>query len=79
VRRKQLQALVSPQMIVAGGDLRSGWKRFLLLLLLVDRARDAAQLVYRTLWPEPDWLAARYGGQVSSWQHLRRVVMKGEI
>ena len=34
----------------------------LLLLLLVDRGRDAAKLIFRALlWPEREWLIARYG------------------
>jgi len=35
--------------------------RFALLLLLVDRHRDIAAIIARAVWPERDWLAARYG------------------
>ncbi len=31
------------------------------LLLLVDRKRGAVKLIYRALWPEDEWLQARYG------------------
>jgi hypothetical protein len=36
-------------------------RRFLIQLLLVDRARDAARLLGRGLFPESEWLRARYG------------------
>ncbi len=35
--------------------------RFVYQLLLIDRGRDAARLFFRALWPEREWLAARYG------------------
>lgn len=74
-RRALLRRFVTPQSVLAGRDLRHGWQRFLLLLLLVDRPRDAARLIYRTLWPEKEWLAARYGQSISRpahWLHLLR-------
>src|SRR5690606_41788758 len=77
--RHLLQASVSPQSLLAGDDHRQGLIRHLLWLLLVDRPSAAARLVYRTLWPEPQWLAARYGGAVSHWQHLWRVLRYGEV
>lgn len=79
LRRHLLQATVSPQSLLAGDDHRQGLIRHLLWLLLVDRPSAAARLVYRTLWPEPQWLAARYGGAVSHWQHLWRVLRYGEV
>jgi two-component SAPR family response regulator len=42
-------------------DLSASKWRYMFLLLLVDRGRDAAKLIFRTLWPEREWLSARYG------------------
>ncbi len=36
-------------------------RRFLVELLMVDRIRDAARLLWRGLFPESAWLRARYG------------------
>jgi hypothetical protein len=42
----------------------------------VDRKRDAVKLVYRALWPENEWLRARYGQ--SGWRtRLRHVFDAG--
>jgi hypothetical protein len=35
--------------------------RFAYLLSMTDRRRDSLRLLWRTLWPEAHWLAARYG------------------
>jgi hypothetical protein len=78
-RRQQLHRFVSPQSILAGRDLRDYRERFLFLLLLVDRLRDAGRLVGRTLWPEDEWLAARYDNEINHWQHIRRLITQGEI
>ena len=78
-RRKLIYRFVTPESVLAGQDITSGWQRFLLLLLLVDRKRDMAKLVGRTLWPEKEWLEARYGGNVGHWKHLWRVVRSGEV
>jgi hypothetical protein len=58
----------------------SGPRRFVLQLLLVDRPRDALRLIFRALWPEADWLAARYGraGVGVRWRHLLAAV-RGKI
>jgi hypothetical protein len=79
LRCRLLQAAVSPQSLLGGADHRRGLIRHLLWLLLVDRPSAAARLVYRTLWPESEWLAARYGGHVNHWQHLWRVLRYGEV
>ena len=42
-------------------DLSASKWRYVFLLLLIDRRRDALRLVWRALWPERDWLIARYG------------------
>ena len=38
-----------------------GYRRFLIQVALVDRARDAARLMLRGIFPEAGWLRARYG------------------
>jgi hypothetical protein len=79
VRRVLLQRLVSPESVLEGKDLRGKWKRYLIWLLLVDRPRDIGRLVFRTLWPEREWLTARYGDVWNRWQHLWNVVRHGEV
>jgi hypothetical protein len=78
-RMRQLERFVSPQSILAGRDLRDERERFLFLLLLVDRRRDAGRLVGRALWPEHEWLSARYGGEINRWQHIQRLIRQGEV
>jgi len=31
------------------------------LFAAIDRKRDAVKLIYRAVWPEDEWLQARYG------------------
>ena len=78
-RRRQLKRFITPQSILADKDIRDGQERYLFLLLLVDRPRDAARLMARTLWPEDEWLDARYGGGVDHWQHIRRLIIQREV
>jgi hypothetical protein len=73
-RRRQLQRFVSPESVLSGQDIRGLQERYLFLLLLVDRPWDAGKLMVRTLWPEGEWLDARYGGSVDHWQHIRRLI-----
>jgi hypothetical protein len=61
VRTKILRRYVTTRSVVAGEDMTGGPRRFLFQLLLVDRPVDAARLVARALWPERQWLRARYG------------------
>ncbi len=42
-------------------DLSASKWRYVFLLLLIDRGRDALRLIFRALWPEREWLIARYG------------------
>ncbi len=56
-----LRRFVDAQHVLEGRDMTGGPRRLAYQLLLVDRPRDAARLVVRTLWPEEAWLAARYG------------------
>ena len=79
LRRWLLDRFVSPQALLAGHDPREGRGRFLLLLLLVDRKRDAMRLIGRTLWPERIWLDARYGAPVSHTRHLWQVLRYGRV
>jgi hypothetical protein len=79
LRRRLLRKLVSAESILRGNDLRNGRSRYLLLLLLVDRPQDMVHLAWRTLWPEPEWLDARYQGQGSRWSHLWQVVRYGRV
>ncbi|MFO7683536.1 MAG: nucleotidyltransferase family protein [Chloroflexota bacterium] len=78
-RSRAIGRFVTPERVLAGHDLRSGRQRFLLLLLLVDRKRDMVKLVWRTLWPEGEWLAARYGEEVGHWGHLWRVLRNRNV
>ena len=79
LRRHLLHHYVSVASVVAGHEAKRSHSRYILLLLLVDRPRDMLKLLFRTLWPEPDWLDARYGVKVSHWQHLWNVVRYGRI
>jgi hypothetical protein len=74
-----LQRLVNPHSITAAADLRHGRWRYLLLLLLIDRPRDMLRLLYRAVWPEPEWLAARYGSDASRARHIRQMLRFGQF
>lgn len=78
-RLRLLHTLIRPATVLAGHDLRTGWQRYLLLLLLVDRPQDMARLMYRTLWPEKEWLAARYGRHISRFNHWWQIARRGEV
>ena len=56
-----IRRFVTEETVLAGKDISGGPRRFAYQLALVDRPRDAARLVGRTLWPERGWLHARYG------------------
>jgi hypothetical protein len=60
-RRRAIGRLRLEQMLIEmkpGGYRR---RRFLIQLLLIDRGRDAARMMWRGLFPEEQWLRARYG------------------
>ena len=61
LRRRLLGRFASAESLVAMRDLRTSKWRYVFLLLLIDRGRDAVRLVSRALWPEREWLVARYG------------------
>ncbi len=77
-RRAALRAFVTPRTLLSGRDLTRSARRHLFMLALVDRPRDGARLIGRTLWPEAWWIAARYGRRVSRVEHFRRLV-RGEV
>jgi hypothetical protein len=60
-QRRLLAHFVDKQIILERPDLSSGKARFAYLLSMTDRRRDSLRLLWRTLWPESAWLAARYG------------------
>jgi len=61
LRQKFIGRFANAESLVEMRNLsRSKW-RYVYLLLMVDRVRDAVRLVYRALWPEVEWLRARYG------------------
>jgi hypothetical protein len=78
-RRALLRAFVTPRSILAGRNLTNTRRRHLFMLALVDRPRDGARLVGRTLWPEPWWISARYGRPTSRAGHLWGVVKRREV
>ena len=79
LRQRLLRQFVTPESILAGHDISAGWQRFMLLLLLVDRKRDMAKLILRTLWPEPAWLQARYGENIGHIKHIWRMIRRKKI
>ena len=79
VRRAALRAFVTPRALLSGRDLTRKSRRHLFMLGLVDRPRDGACLLGRTLWPETWWIAARYGRPVGRIEHLWGLVRRGEV
>jgi len=73
VRRAPLDRAANAASLVEMRDMTRGPFRFVYLLLLVDRTRDALRLLVRALWPDRDWLEARYGQGGLSVQ-LRHVI-----
>ena len=61
LRRWLIGRFVGAESLVMMHELSTSKWRYIFLLLLVDRAQDAARLVFRALWPERTWLIARYG------------------
>jgi hypothetical protein len=79
-QQASLRRFVSQETVLAGKDMTGGPRRFAYQLALVDRPRDAARLVGRTLWTENGWLTARYGsaGPTVRVRHLARAA-RGRI
>ncbi len=61
LRRRALGWLAAPRALLTMRNLTRGRARFVLLLSLIDRPSDMLRLLGRALWPETEWLAARYG------------------
>ena len=61
LRRRLIGRFANAESLVALRDLRVSKWRYVFLLLLVDRVRDTAKLIFRAVWPEREWLTARYG------------------
>ncbi len=61
LRQKLIGLFANARALVDLRDLSKSRWRYVYLLLMVDRQRDAVKLVYRALWPEDEWLQARYG------------------
>ena len=60
-QQRLLRRFVTPETILARPELSAQKSRFFYLLSVTDRPIDAAYLLLRAVWPEPRWLAARYG------------------
>lgn len=80
IQRRVLARFVDKQTILDRPDLSSGKARFAYLLSATDRRRDSLRLLWRTLWPEAHWLAARYG-QVGATVRTRHALnaLRGDI
>jgi hypothetical protein len=76
LRRRLIRRFASAESLVMMRDLSVSKWRYVFLLLLVDHGRDAAKLIFRALWPEREWLIARYGrctfGRVCAISSTRR-------
>jgi hypothetical protein len=60
-RRRLLGHFTSAGQVLAGEKLFHSRRRLLFQLALVDRPEVVAALLARSVWPEQQWLAARYG------------------
>ncbi len=85
-RRRRLVAWVLDRKALLRRRLVSRRRVYLLRLLLVDRPRDMASLMFRTFFPEGRWLVVRYGldGWWSRfvhrlWHPVRVLLLRGEI
>lgn len=61
LRCRALAQFADGTSLLAGRNITHTPFRFVYQLLLVDRPADAGRLFLRALWPEDDWLVARYG------------------
>lgn len=73
-RQKLIGLFVNAESLVNNRNLSLSKWRYVYLLLIVDRKRDAVKLAYRALWPGDEWLLARYGqGGAGCGMQLRHV------
>jgi len=77
-RRASLASFVRAGSLLQGRVPRGAARRHAFLLAVVDRSEDGARLVGRTIWPEPAWLAARYGEGAGRLHHLRALAGREE-
>lgn len=61
LRSRMIHWFANAETVVEMRNLSVSRWRYVYLLLLVDRVRDAFKLIGRTLWPEREWLELRYG------------------
>ena len=75
-RHRLMSFFVKPADIVDGHKLAESRLRMLYQLFLVDRVPDAWKLIAHTIWPDQEWLNARYNAADARTrlQHLQRVV-----
>ena len=87
LRQFLLKRFASARLVVEGLQLSSSPRRFLLLLLLVDRPVDALALVWRAVFRDRHWLTLRYDlPKAPSWRiwqlrvrHLVQLVASRQI
>jgi hypothetical protein len=79
-RRWLVGRFTSPAQVLSGTQLTRSRRRLLFQLALVDRPADVAALLARSVWPERQWLAARYG-QAGVGVRLRHAgaVVRGKV
>jgi len=77
-RRSALRTFVTPRSLLARRDLTRALLRHPFMLTLVDRRRDGARLVARTVWPEDWWIEARHGRAAGRLRHIGGL-LRGEI
>lgn len=77
-RRASLASCVRAASLLRGRVPRAAARRHAFLLAVVDRPEDGARLVGRALWPEPAWLASRYGEGANRIRHLRALAGREE-
>jgi hypothetical protein len=87
LRQGILHRFVSFQSLLEGKALRRGLARRAYLLFLVDRVSDVALILWRTFFPEREWLTLLYGLEgAPGWRirlqqlyHPFRVLLQGDI
>ena len=65
-RRRAIASLDLTNAVLAMRPGAYSYRRFVIQTLLTDRPRDAWRLVWRALFPEAEWLRARYGVETSA-------------
>lgn len=61
VQRRLLERFISPQAILQGYHLAGDRRRLLYLLAITDSPGASLRLLTHSVWPDPAWIAARYG------------------